>query len=257
MPRQNWSRPELLAAFNLYCRTPFGRLHRNNPDIIQLSARIGRTPSALSMKLVNFAAFDPVQQARGVRGLGNTSYADRAIWNEFNSDPETIAVQSQIAIDQFFERPKERDDAIEEESVLLPMGPTETVRSMRVRLVQGFFRDTVLTSYEFRCAICRLNIIEMLNASHIIPWRQNVDRRADPRNGLALCVLHDRAFDRGLLTLDSNFQIVLSQRLRKVTGSDLQTAVFTNIEGQEITMPQRFSPDPIALSFHREHIFQN
>ena len=39
--RRNWSRDELLAAFNLYCRTPFGRLHRGNPDIIALAGRLG------------------------------------------------------------------------------------------------------------------------------------------------------------------------------------------------------------------------
>ncbi|RYX80523.1 HNH endonuclease [bacterium] len=259
MSRKNWTRLELLAAFNLYCHTPFGRLHRNNTDIIRLAQSIGRTPSALAMKLVNFAAFDPVQQARGIRGLGNTSRADGEIWREFNDNPETIAIQSQIAIEQFLESPQKSEDSNmrEDASDLLPMGPTEVIRSVKVRLVQSFFRDAVLTSYDFRCAVCNLNIIEMLNASHIIPWRQNVERRADPRNGLSLCVLHDRAFDRGLFTLNNQFQVVLSQQLKNLSENHMQTVAFTEMEGQIIKMPQRFSPDPAALLFHREHIFQN
>lgn len=257
MTRKNWSREELLAAFNLYCHTPFGRLHRSNPEIVHLSQAIGRTPSALAMKLVNFASFDPVQKARGVKGLANAARADQELWDEFGHNPEIIAVESQRAIEQFLQTPREAPDNSESEESNFPTGPTEATRLVRVRLVQSFFRDAVLTSYEFRCAICRLDIVELLNASHIIPWRQNVERRADPRNGLALCALHDRAFDRGLFTIGNEFQVITSQRLQKSTESPLHRVAFYEVEGQPITMPQRFSPDPVALAFHREHIFQS
>jgi putative restriction endonuclease len=52
-----WTREQLIAALDLYCRTPFGRLHRSNPDVVTLGKAIGRTPSAVAMKLVNFASF--------------------------------------------------------------------------------------------------------------------------------------------------------------------------------------------------------
>jgi len=68
--RVRWSRDQRLVTFRLYCRTPFGRLHRNNPEIIELARLIGRTPSAVAMKAVNFASLDPVQQARNIAGLG-------------------------------------------------------------------------------------------------------------------------------------------------------------------------------------------
>ena len=77
MKHQGWTRDELLLAFNLYCRTPFGRLHRNNRDIIELASIIRRTPSAVAMKLVNFASLDPVHQRRNVHGLHNVSRSDR------------------------------------------------------------------------------------------------------------------------------------------------------------------------------------
>lgn len=256
MSRQNWSRDELLVAFNFYCRTPFGRLHRSNPDIVRLSQSLGRTPSALAMKLVNFASFDPVQQARGVRGLANAARADQQMWDDFINNPELVAVESQRATEQLLQTPKETADTTEEQELSFPTGSTETTRLVRVRLVQKFFRDAVLTSYEFRCAVCRLDIAEMLNASHIIPWSQSNERRADPRNGLSLCALHDRAFDRGFISLDSEFRVMLSQQLRVTTENPLHRAAFEQVEGQSITMPQRFSPDPIALSFHREHIFR-
>jgi hypothetical protein len=59
MPRRFWTRNELIVAFNLYCKMRFGQLHRRNPQVIQLANQLGRTPSAVAMKLCNFAAFDP------------------------------------------------------------------------------------------------------------------------------------------------------------------------------------------------------
>lgn len=72
-----WRREELILAFDLYCRLAFGKMHRNNPAVIELADLIGRTPSAVAMKLVNFASLDEAHQSRGVKGLSNASSADR------------------------------------------------------------------------------------------------------------------------------------------------------------------------------------
>ncbi|MCU1296533.1 MAG: restriction endonuclease [Acidobacteriaceae bacterium] len=56
MPRHDWTREELIVAFNLYCKIPFGRIHIRNPQVIELARLIGRTPSAVSWKLANFAS---------------------------------------------------------------------------------------------------------------------------------------------------------------------------------------------------------
>jgi putative restriction endonuclease len=253
MAIRNWNRDELLVVFNLYCRTPFGKLHKGNPEVIALAQRIGRTPSSVAMKLVNFASLDPVQQARRIRGLGNVSRADREIWDEFNSNPEQFAFESQQALTQMSGEILE----ISVSDIRLPTGPTETIRLVRARLVQGFFRDAVLSSYEFKCAICSFDLPECLSASHIIPWSQNIERRADPRNGLSLCAMHDRAFDRGLIALDESSRILLATRARlNSSESRLQTVALIEVEGKAITLPQRFAPDPEALAYHRENIFK-
>lgn len=248
MIAKGWTREELLVTFNLYCRTPFGRLHKNNPDIISLARKIHRSPSAVAMKLVNFASFDPVHQARNVRGLTNASRADREIWEEFNANPERLAFESQQAFSQAVDRTKE----ITEEDLTLPSGPTESTRLVRTRLVQNFFRDAVLTSYDYRCTICELDLIELLNASHIIPWSQSVERRADPRNGLALCAIHDRAFDRGLLAISNSFTVLVSQRAKTRTSNRLHLVALIEVEKRPIKLPIRFSPDPVALADHRK-----
>lgn len=62
-----WTREELTLAVNLYCKLPFGRLHRLNSEVIHLANLIGRTPSSVAYKLVNFASFDPGLKARGIK----------------------------------------------------------------------------------------------------------------------------------------------------------------------------------------------
>ncbi len=257
MTGQGWSRNELLVALNLYCRLPFGKLHRGNSDIIALAQKIGRTPSALAMKLVNFASFDPVHQARSAKGLANASRADKEIWDEFQANPEEFAYNSQQQYQQVIELGQIIGEDLPSlsDEITLPSGPTEALRTVRARLVQSFFRDAVLSSYGYTCTVCGIDLPELLTASHIIPWSKEVARRADPSNGLSLCTLHDRAFDRGLFTLDNSFQILLSSKAKRTTDSKMQQTAFWEVEGQAIILPKRFLPDLNALSYHRERIF--
>ena len=97
----------------------------------------------------------------------------------------------------------------------------------------------------------------LLNASHIIPWNIAEARRADPRNGLCLNTLHDRAFDRGLITFDENHRLVLASSLKcKSQPPEFQGIAFNDLEGAALRLPDRFRPDPMALEHHREHIFE-
>jgi putative restriction endonuclease len=253
MPRQRriWSRDELLLVFRLYCNTPFGRLHRNNPDIIRIAQLIDRTPSAVAMKAVNFASLDPIHQERGVVGLSNASADDTRLWRDFQENPEEIAA---IAERVYAEAGK-RLTMSKDNDISIPDGPSETTRFIRTRRVQSFFRMAVLVSYGSRCALSGIALPELLNASHIIPWKINKERRADPTNGLALNVLFDRAFDRGLITFDEKCRTVLSGRLRRDDATPFQKEVFLRFEGQPLRSPTRFAPDPAAMRYHREHIF--
>lgn len=247
-----WSQDELLVAFRLYCRTPFGKLHQHNPDIIELARFLGRTPSAVAMKACNFASLDPVQKNRNISALGNVSRADRLLWESFEKDTETVAAAAEAAYARL-SGPESAPPAPELEQ---PEGPTEVERWVRVRRIQGFFRAAVLTSYSYRCAISDIAVPELLTASHIIPWSMSPERRADPRNGIALNALHDRAFDRGLITFDTSWRLVVSSRLKTNHPSIILRQALLDTEGQVLRMPERFAPDPEAMGHHREHIFQ-
>jgi putative restriction endonuclease len=259
----NWTREQVLLAFELYCRTSFGRIHHRNPAIIALAEQIGRTPDAVAMKMLNLSSFDPAEQARGIRGLTGASQLDRAIFDEFSRRQDALIEAATTAAQVMGIAPppaadsEPLDDDVEE-AIATFAGPTEMERVTRVRRAQGAFRRAVLASYESHCAICRMALPAMLCASHIIPWRHDESRRADPTNGLALCALHDRAFDRGLITVNDDLRIVVSPRAQPEDSSalpPLHRVGLVDVAGQSLYLPRRFHPDPAALSHHRLSVF--
>src|SRR5687767_2260538 len=111
MPKRNdWTRDQLLMALRLYMRTPFGKLHGKNPDIIALAKKIGRTPGALAMKASNFASIDPKLNRKG---LANASFADHAIWAEFEGNPTKLAIEAETAAERFHVREPDEELKIE------------------------------------------------------------------------------------------------------------------------------------------------
>jgi len=251
--RQNWARDELVVAFNLYCRMPFGQIRHQNPVIVKLAESIGRTPSALSMKMGNFARLDPAHQSRNVGGLSHGGKADGEVWDEFHSNWEALALESQLALQRLDSGAYAEEEL--EPPTLAGDTPSETRRLVRVRLVQQFFRQSVLSSYDNACTICELRLRNMLNASHIIPWSVDAARRADPRNGLSLCAFHDRAFDRGLITIDEHLRVTVSQQAKIEDPPKFHHVGLLEIENRPIRLPERFHPDADALAYHRENIF--
>jgi hypothetical protein len=252
MAQDRWTRSQQLIALRLYMRLPFGRLHGKNAEIVELAARIGRTPSALAMKACNFASLDPTFRRTNRTGLSGASNADRAIWSEFTANPERCAME----MEDTYARVEPSEAAEQVEAIELPDGETETTRTVRTRRVQSFFRAAVLTSYAGRCAISGLAVPELLNASHIIPWSQNVERRADPTNGICLNALFDRAFDRGFIAVDDDLRILVSNQLPLSNQpTDLRCSL-DELDGRKLAIPSRFAPDASALEYHRQHVFR-
>jgi hypothetical protein len=69
--------------------------------------------------------------------------------------------------------------------------------------LQTYFRDLLLKKYK-KCLLCDISDEEILIASHIKPSAaSNVIEKGDLNNGLLLCPLHDKLFDKGYITFDS------------------------------------------------------
>lgn len=251
--RRTWSRDELLLAMNLYCQLPFGRLHRGTPEIIKLATAINRTPSSVAMKLSNLASLDPVHQERGIKGLSGASQLDREIWQEFHRDWERLAAESESL--RLTKMPSE--DSPVESPLFNPDRPTESRTLSKVRLAQGFFRKTILASYDLRCCVTGLSIPSLLVASHILPWNTHPEHRADPHNGLCLSSMFDKAFDSGLIAFDDEYRLLLSRTLiDKKRDDQAVTQFFVPFEGARLRVPTKFLPRQEFLKKHRQFCFQ-
>jgi putative restriction endonuclease len=133
----------------------------------------------------------------------------------------------------------------------LPPAGLEREAIVRLRVNQNFFRRRVLSAYNHRCCITGLAVPALLTASHIVPWATDYANRLNPRNGLCLNALHDRAFDRGLLWVYDNFIVRLSKRIRNGSMGDFGDAKwFYQFDGQPLRLPKILSPDPSLLRAH-------
>lgn len=261
-----WTHDELLVAMNLYCKLSFGHFHKKHPLVIEVSEAMGRTPSSVSMKLCNLASLDPYHEARGVSGLKGASRGDRIVWDEFNSDWEKMALVSESKFSELLADSENIDMAeqssMQQQSELLDhKGPlfknenTESSSLVKVRIGQRFFRQSVLSSYNSCCCVTGNPVPELLVASHIVPWCKYPEHRLNPRNGLCLARTQDAAFDKGLVTFDDNFRLVISKYLKEYFPNDALNRDFLNYEGVKINMPEKFSPDPLLMEKHREEMF--
>lgn len=247
--KNNWTREEHILAFNLYSRIPFGTIHIRNPKIKALAKLIGRSVGSVSLKLANFSRLDPSLQQRGIKGLEHGAKAEEEIWNEFAASPETLAFESQRLLAKRLGTSVEEISDIETDD--LPASGKEREAVVRVRVNQSFFRCRVLSAYGFKCCVTGLRIQPLLVASHVIPWAEDVVNRLNPRNGLCLNALHDRAFDRHLMWVEAGFVIRLSPKLREESAESSQTVDWLmSFDGKPLLLPKKFEPDPELLAIH-------
>jgi hypothetical protein len=220
-----------------------------------MARRLGRTPSSIAMKLVNFASLDPAHRARGVKGLGGCSRADEQVWNEFHERWDQMMILSETKLLEFPAPISGSPAAGDQEYVPDPCA-TEAEATVTVRTVQGVFQKLVLAAYNSICCVSEIPIPELLVASHILPWGAFPEQRLNPRNGLCLAAHFDKAFDRGLITFDQCNRLLLSATLKQYLPNPAISLEFVPREGQPMRSPDRFPPDADYLTYHREHIFQ-
>ena len=254
MATKLWTKEQVKLAFHLYCQLPYGRIYGRNPEIIALAKVISRTPDAVAMKMLNIASLDPAITGTGRVGLGNASALDREVWDEFHSDWERLAVECQLLRQQLDKNTVEELELENEE--LLPEDFTGETRQVLTtqRIKQHFFRRAVLSSYRGRCCMSGLSEPRLLVASHIVPWSKDKANRLNPSNGLCLSAIHDRAFDKGLITLTDDFKIVVSEELKRKKETFI-IEVLLPLNGRTIEPPERFAQQPEFIAWHRKELF--
>jgi len=242
---------EHILAFELYSRTAFGSIHTGNPQIQNLAKILGRRVGAVSLKLANFSRLDPSLQQRGIRGMPHGAKGEQEVWQEFARNQEALVLESQQILARRTNKPLEL--VAEIETFDLPKEGREREALVRVRVNQSFFRRRILSAYNFRCCVSGLSVQSLLVASHIAPWAEDKANRLNPRNGLCLNALHDRAFDRKLMWIEDGFVVRFSEKIRNASRDAREIVDWLlSFEGKALRLPKRIAPDPVLLDEHAQ-----
>jgi putative restriction endonuclease len=253
--RNLWTKEELILAFNLYLKIPFSKIGARNKDIIHLANLIGRTPNSIALRLVNFASVDPVLKARGIKGMDGGTKIVQPIWDEFFNNQEQLVFLSEQILAQ-----KENTSIENKYKDLLfdikDLKGEMVTREVKTRVNQSVFRQMVLSNYNTKCAITGIDLPQLLLASHIIPWSKNEEHRLNPENGICLSALYDKAFDKGLIGIDLNYEIILSKDLKAKKDTSFYNQHFAPIENKKIIEAISYLPRKDFLQYHLDVVFE-
>jgi 5-methylcytosine-specific restriction enzyme A len=134
---------------------------------------------------------------------------------------------SRIGIKFFFKRPGayiplHKDASIESTIIADPLtkleldtpGITERKGLITSRVGQGAYRKRIIHRWEYKCAVTGFDKLEILIASHIVPWAESTNNeRLDVDNGILLSPTFDALFDRHIISFENNGRIILSDKI--------------------------------------------
>ena len=120
------------------------------------------------------------------------------------------------------------------------------------------FRQQVLRAYNYQCTICGFNMRHdntsiALEAAHI-KWKQH-GGPCEITNGLALCAIHHKAFDKGAIGVDENLRVQISSA---VNGNSIVSRLFWDFSGAQIHLPMQKQnyPQDSFIAWHAREIFR-
>ena len=118
--------------------------------------------------------------------------------------------------------------------------------------IQVAFRASLMGIYKQSCAVCGLSLDATLEAAHIIPYSEATNhQRLDPQNGILLCAVHHKLFDKGLMTLDQDYTIHCKH---SSSTSDYDHLMLNKFHLQKLNLPENQNqfPNKSYLETHRE-----
>ncbi len=242
--RKNWTKEETIIAFNVYCKIPFKDCNKSHPMIIKYARILGRSASALGMKVGNIGRLDPDLKNKGISGLVHGAKMEQEVWNEFKDNPEQLAFESEQLIAKFSN--KTIDDLVADENLELPIG-IDRESTIRQRVNQSFFRTAVLSSYNYTCCISGVNNPLLLEAAHISEWSSDKENRTNPRNGLCLNPFFHKAYDNLLIAITPDYNVVVSDELFESVKDEPFMDYLGRLDGRKIMLPDRFIPSQELL----------
>lgn len=120
------------------------------------------------------------------------------------------------------------------------------------------FRDRILRAYEYQCCVCGFNVrlgnsLVAVEAAHI-KWHQYKGPDTE-ENGIALCSMHHKLFDRGVFTIDRELKMLVSEDAYGNNGFDEWLMKY---HGKVIAKPIRPQYKPLEdfVLWHVREVFK-
>jgi putative restriction endonuclease len=192
-------------------------------DPNQADNRALRTAMALQRPLVYFVAVDS--------GFYDAVFPIYVTSDEPAQNQVTLVADQPSAAMQFVDTP------------VAAIGRTYATRAVMQRLHQQHFRRIVLDAYGDRCAICRLNYLELLDAAHILEDKHPKGEPVVP-NGLGMCKIHHSAFDASILGIDPDARVHIRVDVLKRKDGPMLKHGLQELHGVRLTLPRKESLRP-------------
>lgn len=242
----------MILSLDLYYKLPFGRLNQNTPEVRELAKLIGRTPSSVALRLVNYAACDPYIVNSGRKGMVSGIGKCKPFWDYYADHTEELFLRAETIKSSLYAKPVEEILQLNEGDFI----GKEKDAVIKQRINQSSFRAVILANYNEQCAISGLCIPQLLIASHIVPWAEDENNRLNPTNGICLSPLYDKAFDKGYISIrPDDYTVIISKELKSYKNREFYKNSFASIEDKSIFLPNKHSPNPAFLGYHIDNIF--
>ncbi len=144
------------------------------------------------------------------------------------------------------------------QDILQEVGLNTEIETYRRRKRNPEFRELILKAYQYKCAICGFDIKVgkepvALEGAHI-KWHQ-AGGPDEECNGLALCTLHHKLFDRGAFTLSTSLKLKVSEYAH---GGDSFEEWLLRFNGKEIKPPIKptYYPEEKFIHWHIKEVFK-
>lgn len=250
---KKWTREETIVAFNVYCKIPFKNCNKVHPMIIKYAKILGRSPSALNMKIGNIGRLDPDLKKQGIIGLSHGAKLEEDIWNEFYENPDKLAFESEKIIAELSNLSIELLASVD--VVNLPQGAEKHI-IIKQRVNQSFFRAAVMSAYNNRCCVSGVGIPGLLEACHIVGWSQDIQNRTNPKNGLCMNSFFHKAYDMHMLGISPDMKIFVSEELLQNVTENTFLNYLRDLNGKRIILPDKFLPRRDLLEIHYDRFIK-
>ncbi|PIC79192.1 restriction endonuclease [Sporosarcina sp. P18a] len=137
-----------------------------------------------------------------------------------------------------------------EHDFLIPvLAETESETKTKVRMGQQRFRHELMQLWNDQCALCDIELPELLQASYAKPWKDCTNNeRIDPNNGILLCRNHDALYHNGFIAFDGTGKIHISS---SIPEGDYEKYGLHN--KMRVNRTEKNKP---YLKWHKKHMFK-